>query len=366
METRHSEHQGCLPGCHGHGFEFYTFDRPLLACIVLRVDIVYRTEGNKDMMSTLRKVKTEYDLSTVGSQFECQGGDLSLLVQSSLGKLTCECDEGTVKPGQEGDAASKNSLVGSANVSSLIRGYEALASRSHRDRGVAPSHALPDDDRVPISLRPSVRKIRAELEQLTEQTDSVPSASGVVTGTPPPKPPRLHRGDNTDKTTDNTPAPPPKPARCKDFVLYRNRLGQFEFLLLATEVPEKPFGASEETLRCKIHVVCQAAGSIGPLPVGRLVAMNFLPVHDKTTSELYDILNRSAESVRLKIQPLDFPLAALQGLMSEQEIPSEEETQENGDSQPQVHPVKKLAKRRLWGAASVLSRCRKALRSCWR
>ncbi|XP_078689844.1 uncharacterized protein LOC144921088 isoform X2 [Branchiostoma floridae x Branchiostoma belcheri] len=317
------------------------------------------------MMSTLRKVKTEYDLSTFGSQFECQGGDLSLLVQSSLGKLTRECDEGTVKPGQEGDAVS--SFSESANVSSLIRGYEALASRSHRDSGVASSHTLPDDDRVPISLRPSVRKIRAELEQLTEQTDSVPSASGVVTGTPPPKPPRLHHGhgDGTDKTTDNTPVPPPKPVRCKDFVLYRNRPGQFEFLLLATEVPEKPFGASEETL-CKIHVVCQAAGSIGPLPVGRLVAMNFLPVHDKTTSELYDILNRSAESVRLKIQPLDFPLAALQGLISEQEIPSEEETQENGDSQPQVHPVKKLAKRRLWGAASALSRCRKALRSCWR
>ncbi|XP_078689337.1 uncharacterized protein LOC144920843 [Branchiostoma floridae x Branchiostoma belcheri] len=313
------------------------------------------------MMSTLRKVKTEYDLSTFGCQFECQGGDLSLLVQSSLGKLTHECDEGTLKPGQEGDAAS--SFSESANVSSLIRGYEALASRSHGHSGVAPSQALPVDDRVPISLRPSVWKIRAELEQLTEQTDSVPSASGVVTGTSPPKPPRLHHGDNTDKTTDNTPVPPPKPARCKDFVLYRNRLGQFEFLLLATEVLEKPFGATEETLR-KIHVVCQAAGSIGPLPVGRLVAMNFLPVHDKTTSELYDVLNRSVESVRLKIQPLDFPLATLQGLLSEQEIPSEEE--ENGDSQPQVHPVKKLAKRRLWGVSSVLSRCRKALRSCWR
>ncbi|XP_078683581.1 uncharacterized protein LOC144917417 [Branchiostoma floridae x Branchiostoma belcheri] len=310
------------------------------------------------MMSTLRKVKTEYDLSTIGSQFESHqgGGDLSL-----LGKLTHECDEGTLKPGQHGDAAS--SFSESVNVSSLVQGYEALASRSNGDSGVAPSHALPGDDRVLISLRASVRKIRAELEQLTEQTESVPSASGVVTGTPPPKPPRLHRGDGTDKTTDNTAVPPPKPARCKDFVLYRNMLGQFEFLLLATEVPEKPFGATEETLR-KIHVVCQAAGSIGPLPVGRLVAMNFLPVHGKTTPELYDILNRSAESVRLKIQPLDFPLATLQGLISEQEIPSEEETQENGASQPQTHPVKKLAKRRLWG--SFLSRCRKALCSCWR
>ncbi|XP_019623704.1 PREDICTED: uncharacterized protein LOC109469605 [Branchiostoma belcheri] len=327
-------------------------------------------------MSTLRKVKTEYDLSTIGSQFESHqgGGDLSL-----LGKLTHECDEGTLKPGQHGDAAS--SFSESVNVSSLVQGYEALASRSNGDSGVAPSHALPGDDRVLISLRASVRKIKAELEQLTEQTESVPSASGVVTGTPPPKPPRLHHGDgvvtgtsppkpprlhhgdDTDKTTDNTPVPPTKPARCKDFVLYRNRLGQFEFLLLATEVPEKPFGATEETLR-KIHVVCQAAGSIGPLPVGRLVAMNFLPVHGKTTPELYDILNRSAESVRLKIQPLDFPLATLQGLISEQEIPSEEETQENGASQPQTHPVKKLAKRRLWG--SFLSRCRKALCSCWR
>ncbi|CAH1274682.1 Hypp5381 [Branchiostoma lanceolatum] len=138
-----------------------------------------------------------------------------------------------------------------------------LGNLSRSDTGDA------GDEETASDLRS--KKITAGLEQLKDQTDSVPSA----------------------------------------------------------EIPERSFGDTKE-----IHVVCQAAGSIVTLPVRRLVAVNFLPVKDKTTSELYDIFNRSAESVRLKIKPLDFPLTVMQGLSSEQEIPSEDETRKDGICPP--------------------------------
>ncbi|CAH1274692.1 Hypp5393 [Branchiostoma lanceolatum] len=82
--------------------------------------------------------------------------------------------------------------------------------------------------------------------------------------------------------------------------------------------------------------------------------------------ELYDIFNRSAESVRLRIQPRDFPLTVMQCLTSEQEVPCDEESREGGISQRRVHPVKKLMKRPLRLVTSVLSRICKALVPCGR
>ncbi|KAI8514947.1 hypothetical protein Bbelb_075380 [Branchiostoma belcheri] len=335
--------------CHGHGFEFYTFDkfRAHEPGVLLRASVLRLTEENSyDTMSNLRKRMTWNDLSQVETQEDV---DLSLS-KSTLRKLTNENDEGKLKPGQEGDAAS--SFSESANVSKLVRGYEALTSQSY---GAAssriPTHALPDTDRALISLRPSDQKIKAELEQLTEQPTS---AAGVVTGTPPPKPPRLHHGDDT-------PVPAPESARCGYFVLYRlHNREWYRFLASDDHILEELFGDGEELHRLYFH--CEATARESTLPVGRLDAIDDLPVRGLTSSELLDVVTTSVDP-DFWIKPLEFELITLEGLASEQELPSEDE--ESGDEEEteeqQVRPVRKRGR-----LAAFFSRCRRALTSCWR
>ncbi|KAI8493322.1 hypothetical protein Bbelb_287190 [Branchiostoma belcheri] len=282
-------------------------------------------------MSSLRKMMTVNDLSQVETQ---ESVDLSLS-QSTLGKLTNESDEGKLKPGQEGDAASLFSE--SANVSKLVHGYEAMARQPHGVSSGIPTHALPGTDRALIrasatppahrwqtdctnfnqnDLQPSVQKIKSELEQLTEQPTSTPSAT--VTGTPPPEPPRLHHGDNTGKTTDNPPVSPPEPARCGYFVLYRLHNGEwYRFLASDDHILEELFGEGEELHRLYFH--CEAAERDGTLPVGRLDAIDDLPVRGLTSSELLDVVTTSVDP-DFWIKPLEFKLITLEGPASEQEL----------------------------------------------
>ncbi|XP_035679651.1 uncharacterized protein LOC118417973 [Branchiostoma floridae] len=67
------------------------------------------------------------------------------------------------------------------------------------------------------------------------------------------------------RPTESTPVlqPPPKPARCKDFVLSRNNVGHFGFALLTTLAPDLE----------PVHVIFQAADSIATLPVGRNLSL---------------------------------------------------------------------------------------------
>eukprot|EP00058_Branchiostoma_floridae_P020963 XP_002606453.1 hypothetical protein BRAFLDRAFT_93234 [Branchiostoma floridae] len=120
-----------------------------------------------------------------------------------------------------------------------------------------------------------------------------------------------------------------------------------------------------------VHIVFEAADSISALPVGRLLAVNFLPVQGKTTAELYEVLNRSPDSVRLKIEQLYFPVSVLQEMVRDQvSAVTFQQYREyilyQYQRQRQAHPVKKWMKRKLRGVVSVLSRCHEALASCWR
>ncbi|XP_078674085.1 uncharacterized protein LOC144912545 [Branchiostoma floridae x Branchiostoma belcheri] len=271
-------------------------------------------------MSSLRKMKTVNDLSQVETQ---ESVDLSL---STLRKLTNESDEGKLKPGQEGDAAS--SFSESANMSKLVRGYESLTSQSHGVSSGIPTPALPGTDRALISLRP------IELEQLTEQPTS--------------------------------PVPAPEPARCGYFVLYRLHNGEwYRFLASDDHILEELFGDGEELHRLYFH--CEAMARDGTLPVGRLDAINNLPVRGLTSSELLDVVTTSVDP-DFWIKPLEFELITLEGPTSEQELPSEdeessdeEETEESDDTQQQVRPVRKRGR-----LAAFFSRCRRAFTSCWR
>ncbi|XP_066295437.1 uncharacterized protein [Branchiostoma lanceolatum] len=269
---------------------------------------------------------------------------------------------------QGGDAVPTFSE--SADVSTLVRRYEALVNQAQHD---AHLHSSPDVDKALIRRQHHVGEIVSKWEQMTGETNSIASGAGVVTVTPPQKPPRTRLSSNTAETTGTAPAPPPKPARCQDFVLHRNHHGQFGFSLLATDILERSFGSTEQTM-CRIQMVCQAPDSQASLPVGRLVAVNFMPVQDKTTAELYSIIARSVESIRLRIQPLDFPQSVLQNIVSEQDsvvqdMVSEEaltcNTQKDDYRQKHSHPVKVLVRRQLQRVISVLTLCRKALGSCW-
>ncbi|XP_019624297.1 PREDICTED: uncharacterized protein LOC109469974 [Branchiostoma belcheri] len=276
-------------------------------------------------MSALRKMPTMNDLS----QVETQTGGLAeqAQVNTFLRKLTNESDEGKLKPGQEGDAAS--SFSESANVSKLVRGYEALTSQSHGAASSGtPTQALPGTDRAVISPRPS------ELEQLTEQPTS--------------------------------PVPAPQPARCGYFVLYRLHNGEwYRFLASDDHILEELFGDGEELHRLYFH--CEATARESTLPVGRLDAIDDLPVRGLTSLELLDVVTTSVDP-DFWIKPLEFELITLEGLTSEQELPSEdedssdeEETEEISDTQQQVRPVRKRGR-----LAAFFSRCRRALTSCWR
>ncbi|XP_078684126.1 uncharacterized protein LOC144917710 [Branchiostoma floridae x Branchiostoma belcheri] len=341
-------------------------------------------------LSTLRKMKTVNDLSQVETQ-ELQDGDLR-----TLRRLTHESEEGKMKPEKQGDAAS--SFSESANVSKLVRGYETwLSSQSHGVSSGIPTHALPETDRALISLRPSVQRIKAGLEQRTEQPASTPSdasvvtgtpppkpprlhhgdgvvtgtpppkpprlhhGDGVVTGTPPPKPPRLHHGDDTGETTDNPPVPPPQPARREqDFVIYRDHDGEwYRFLASDDDLLEVLFGAGDRELH-RLYFHCKEAEREATLEVGRLDAIDDLPVRGLTSDDLFDILTTSVNPV-LYVRPLRFTLVTPEDQVSEQEFPSEEETEENGDTQQQVRPVRKRGR-----LAAFFSRCRRAFTSCWR
>ncbi|XP_078674015.1 uncharacterized protein LOC144912522 isoform X2 [Branchiostoma floridae x Branchiostoma belcheri] len=273
-----------------------------------------------DTMSALRKMTTVNDLSQTQESV-----DLSL---STLRKLTNKSDEGKLRPGREGDATS--SFSESANVSKLVRGYESLTSQSHGAvSSGTPTHALPGTDRALISPRPS------ELEQLTEQrTSPVPGA--------------------------------PQPARCGYFVLYRLHNGEwYRFLASDDHILEELFGDGEELHRLYFH--CEATARESTLPVGRLDAIDDLPVRGLTSSELLDVVTTSVDP-DFWIKPLEFELITLEGLTSEQELPSEdedssdeEETEEISDTQQQVRPVRKRGR-----LAAFFSRCHRALTSCWR
>ncbi|KAI8510506.1 hypothetical protein Bbelb_114220 [Branchiostoma belcheri] len=413
----------------------------------MRASVLRLTEENSyDTMSlsTLRKMTTVNDLSQVETQ-KLQDGDLR-----TLRKLTHESGEGKMKPEQEGDAAS--SFSESANVSKLVRGYEAwLSSQSHGVSSGIPTHALPDTDRALFSLRPSVQRIKAGLEQRTEQPASTPSdagvvtgtpppkpprlhhgdgvvtgtpppnpprlhhgdsvvtgtpppkpprlhhgdgvvtgtpppkpprlhhgdgvvtgtpppkpprlhhGDGVVTGTPPPKPPRLHHGDDTGETTDNPPVPPPQPARREqDFVIYRDHDGEwYRFLASDDDLLEVLFGAGDWELH-RLYFHCKEAEREATLEVGRLDAIDDLPVRGLTSDDLFDVLTTSVNPV-FNVRPLRFTLVTPEDQASEQEFPSEEETEENGDTQQQVRPVRKRGR-----LAAFFSRCRRAFTSCWR
>ncbi|XP_019641094.1 PREDICTED: uncharacterized protein LOC109482716 [Branchiostoma belcheri] len=273
-------------------------------------------------MSSLRKMMTMNDLSQVETQ---ESLDLSLS-ESTLRKLTNKNDEGKLKPGQEGDAAS--SFSESANVSKLVRSYESLTSQSHGVSSGIPTHALPGTDRALISLRPS------ELEQLTEQPTS--------------------------------PVPAPGPARCGYFVLYRLHNGEwYRFLASDDHILEELFGDGEELHR--LYFRCEATARESTLPVGRLDAIDDLPVRGLTSSDLLDVVTTSVDP-DFWIKPLEFELITLEGPTSEQELRSEdeesgdeEETEENGATQQQVRPVRKRGR-----LAAFFSRCRRAFTSCWR
>ncbi|KAI8504906.1 hypothetical protein Bbelb_170150 [Branchiostoma belcheri] len=164
--------------------------------------------------------------------------------------------------------------------------------------------------------------------------------------------------DAAARAPEGTPVlqPPTKPSWFKEYVLYRNNFGHFGFSLLTTLTPDLE----------RVHIVFQAADSIDVLPVGRLLAVNFLPVQGKTTEELYGIFNRSPESVRLKILPLYFPLPVLQEMVSDQVSPvTYKDHIEYFVSQGRVNPVKKWVKKRLRRISSALSRCRNAFTCCW-
>ncbi|CAH1232873.1 Hypp522 [Branchiostoma lanceolatum] len=163
--------------------------------------------------------------------------------------------------------------------------------------------------------------------------------------------------DAAAKATESTPVlqPPQKPSRCRDYVIYRNNLGYFGFSLLTTMTPDME--------RC--HVVFQAADSIAPLPVGRLVAVNFQPVKDKTACELHDIFNSSTESVRLRIQQLFFPVSVLQEMVADQISPVTYQEHMDYRRQRQAHPARRWVKRKLRGVARALSRIRDGITSCW-
>ncbi|CAH1253322.1 Hypp1142 [Branchiostoma lanceolatum] len=199
------------------------------------------------------------------------------------------------------------------------------------------------------------------------------------------------------------------PAGYEKFVLYRDNTGHwFRFIGPATKELKSQFDVPQENTLHKIIMVCEAAETesvpvgrlvfffffFGAFPKGttsgrmfrhvwgqlgfelgspcltvgcfihyatrrhRLVAVNYRPVQRKTTSELCNLLNNSAEDVRFFIQPLDFPLTTVQG---EQELHSEE-TRENSASQPLGHPVNRRPRR----VASVLSRFCRAPCLCWR
>eukprot|EP00058_Branchiostoma_floridae_P020961 XP_002606451.1 hypothetical protein BRAFLDRAFT_93232 [Branchiostoma floridae] len=199
------------------------------------------------------------------------------------------------------------------------------------------------------------------------RTHALPSGTAALKTTVPIKlvqpAPTQPLADAAARSNESTPVlqPPPKPSRSKEFVLHRNNFGHFGFALLTTLTPDM------ET----VHVVFEAADSISVLPVGWLLAVNFLPVQGKTTAELYEILNRSPDSVRLRIQQLYFPVSVLQEMVRDQV--SAVTFQQYRDyilyqyqRQRQAHPVKKWMKRKLRGVVSALSRCHEALTSCWR
>ncbi|CAH1232803.1 Hypp511 [Branchiostoma lanceolatum] len=164
--------------------------------------------------------------------------------------------------------------------------------------------------------------------------------------------PTQHLTDAATEATESTPVLRPH------FVLYRNNFGQFGFSLLTTFPPDME--------RC--HLVFQAADSIATLPTGRLVAVDFQSVQDKTAAELHDIVNRSTESVRLRIQQLSLPLEVLQEMVADQVSPVTYTYQEYADyyRQRRAHPARRWVKRKLRGVARALSRFRGAFTSCWR
>ncbi|XP_078664073.1 uncharacterized protein LOC144907139 isoform X2 [Branchiostoma floridae x Branchiostoma belcheri] len=324
----------------------------------VRASALRITEENPyETMSSHGKMTTENDLSQTG------GGD-----QSTQRKLTNESDQGRLKPGQESDAASLFSE--SATMSKLVQGSDhesQVASQSHGVSSGIPTHGLPDADRVLISLRPSVRKTKdkAELEQLTEQPTSTPSAASVVTGTPQvstdeesssdedtsdeessdedtsdedtsdedtQKPSRLHHGDHTGETTDSTPVPLPESARHEGFVLYRDSLGEwFRFLASDDHILERLFSGGEELYRlyCRTGAVDRQA----TLPVGRLRAIDGLRVYGLTDLELLDVINTSVDPV-FDINP-EIQMVkptTLQSLISEPVPSDHEETSDDEES----------------------------------
>ncbi|KAI8489316.1 hypothetical protein Bbelb_330550 [Branchiostoma belcheri] len=212
---------------------------------------------------------------------------------------------------------------------------QALTSQSHGAASSGtPTHALPGTDRALISLLP--------------------------------KAPRLHHGVDTGEATDNPPVPAAEPARCGYFVLYRLHNGEwYRFLASDDHILEELFGDGEELHRLYFH--CEATARDGTLPVGRLDAIDDLPVHGLTSSELLDVVTTSVDP-DFWIKPLEFELITLEGPTSKQELPSDdeepssdEETEENSNTQQQVRPVRKRGR-----LAAFFSRCRRAFTSCWR
>ncbi|XP_035679144.1 uncharacterized protein LOC118417637 [Branchiostoma floridae] len=190
------------------------------------------------------------------------------------------------------------------------------------------------------------------------RTPALPDAAVLVPAKLVEPAPSQPLADAAASPTESTPVlqPPPKPARCKDFVLYRNNVGHFGFSLLTTLTPDLE----------PVHVVFQAADSIATLPVGRLVSVNYLPVQGKTASELYEMFNRSPESVRLRIQQLYFPLSVVQGMVEDQTSPVTYKEHVEYRRQQRLHPAKEWMKRKVRGLVSAVSRCRVAIKSCWR
>ncbi|CAH1247983.1 Hypp8072 [Branchiostoma lanceolatum] len=164
--------------------------------------------------------------------------------------------------------------------------------------------------------------------------------------------------DATTRILESAPVlqPPQKPSRCRDYVMYRNNFGHYGFSLLTTFTPSME--------RC--HVVFQAADSIAPLPVGRLVAVNFQPIQDKTAAELHDSFNRATESIRLRVQPLSFPLDVLQEMVADQVSPVTYQEHVDYRRDRRAHPARRWVKRKLRGVARATSQLRDAITCCWR
>ncbi|XP_066269421.1 uncharacterized protein [Branchiostoma lanceolatum] len=276
-----------------------------------------------------------------------------------------------------GDAAGDTKVtVKSSRTQSLVRND---AQRAHAVKPPSTQSVSKDAQRA-LAVKPPSTQYDAQMALAVRQEEllrtllmGLPDETSQTTITVTPRKPVRRQSlavklvepaptqplaDATTTALESAPVlqPPQKPSRCRDYVMYRNNFGHYGFSLLTTFTPDME--------RC--HVVFQAADSIAPLPVGRLVSLNFQSIQDKTAAELHDSFNRATESIRLRVQPLSFPLDVLQEMVADQVSPVTYEEHVDYRRDRRAHPARRWVKRKLRGVARAMSRLRDAIRCCWR